>query len=163
MTSVVIFLAFCFLLAAFSEPDNTSYVASTESETEIETESELMLTPSKTMYATTALNIRSGPGTEYAVLSTLQAGESLSVINQTDGWSEIEYNSGSAYVATKYITDNYKPVETNNSAPSEPMVWIPYSGSKYHRTSSCSGMKGPTQVTLSEAQQRGYTPCKKCY
>lgn len=43
------------------------------------------------------------------------------------------------------------------------MVWVPQSGSKYHRTSSCSGMKAPSQVTKAEAESRGYTPCKRCY
>lgn len=47
--------------------------------------------------------------------------------------------------------------------PQEPMVWIPASGSKYHSNSSCSGMNNPTQVTLSEAQNMGYEPCKRCY
>lgn len=43
------------------------------------------------------------------------------------------------------------------------MVWIPNSGSKYHRSASCSGMKNPSHVSLSTAKARGYTPCKKCY
>lgn len=43
------------------------------------------------------------------------------------------------------------------------MVWIPQSGSKYHSTPSCSGMKNPRQVSLSEAQSKGYTACKRCY
>lgn len=43
------------------------------------------------------------------------------------------------------------------------MVWIPRTGSKYHNNSSCSNMKNPSQVSLSEAQSRGYEPCKKCY
>lgn len=47
--------------------------------------------------------------------------------------------------------------------PQEPMVWIPASGSKYHSSSSCSGMNNPTQVTLSEAQNMGYEPCKRCH
>lgn len=47
--------------------------------------------------------------------------------------------------------------------PQEPMVWIPASGSKYHSNSSCSNMNNPTQVTLSEAQNMGLTPCQKCY
>lgn len=36
-------------------------------------------------------------------------------------------------------------------------------GKKYHRTPSCSGMKGATAVTEERAKARGYTPCKKCY
>lgn len=43
------------------------------------------------------------------------------------------------------------------------MVWVPQSGSKYHSTSSCSGMKNPSQITKAEAESRGYTPCKRCY
>lgn len=50
-----------------------------------------------------------------------------------------------------------------NDVPQEPMVWIPVSGSKYHRNPDCSNMNGPTQVPLSTAQARGYGPCKRCY
>lgn len=50
--------------------------------------------------------------------------------------------------------------ETSSSAV---MVWIPQSGSRYHRNASCSGMNDPTQVTREEAEAMGYTPCKRCY
>lgn len=43
------------------------------------------------------------------------------------------------------------------------MVWIPRTGSKYHRTSTCSNMKNPSQVTREQAESWGYDPCKKCY
>ena len=55
-----------------------------------------------------------------------------------------------------------EPVVSNNSGSST-MVWIPKSGNKYHRSSSCSNMKNPSQVTLEKAQSLGYTPCSKCY
>lgn len=42
-------------------------------------------------------------------------------------------------------------------------VWISRTGVKFHRNESCSNMKGPTQVTRQEAEDRGYEPCKKCY
>ncbi|MBQ3003842.1 MAG: hypothetical protein IJD82_08925 [Clostridia bacterium] len=45
----------------------------------------------------------------------------------------------------------------------EQMVWIPKSGSKYHSKAGCSNMKNPTQVTKSEAEAMGYTPCKRCH
>lgn len=45
----------------------------------------------------------------------------------------------------------------------EEMVWIPSSGSKYHSRSGCSGMKNPSQVTLSDAKSKGYTACKRCH
>lgn len=44
------------------------------------------------------------------------------------------------------------------------MVWIPTrGGTKYHRSASCSNMIDPEQVTQEEAQQRGFTACKRCY
>ena len=55
-----------------------------------------------------------------------------------------------------------EPVVSNNSGSST-MVWIPKSGKKYQRSSSCSNMKNPSQVTLEKAQSLGYTPCSKCY
>ena len=43
------------------------------------------------------------------------------------------------------------------------IVWIPKTGSKYHRTPSCSGMRSPAKVTLADAVNMGYEPCKRCY
>lgn len=52
----------------------------------------------------------------------------------------------------------------NNTVTSE-MVWLTQYGKKYHSKPNC-GRSNPNtshQVTLSEAQSRGYPPCKKCY
>ena len=44
------------------------------------------------------------------------------------------------------------------------MVWIPTNGGKkYHSNSGCSNMIDPIQVTKSEAEGQGFTPCKRCY
>lgn len=46
----------------------------------------------------------------------------------------------------------------------EKMVWIPTNGgTKYHLYSGCSGMINPAQVTETEAKNRGFGMCKKCY
>ncbi|HIR86529.1 MAG TPA: MBL fold metallo-hydrolase [Candidatus Limivicinus faecipullorum] len=55
------------------------------------------------------------------------------------------------------------PEETEQSQTQETMVWIPKSGSKYHSDPECSNMKDPSQVSLSQAESLGYTPCKKCW
>lgn len=45
-----------------------------------------------------------------------------------------------------------------------PMVWTPADGSgKYHKKSTCSGMKNPVQISLEDAKARGIQPCGKCY
>lgn len=41
-------------------------------------------------------------------------------------------------------------------------VWVPRTGSKYHRSSSCSNMRSPSPMSESDAIRAGYEPCKKC-
>lgn len=44
------------------------------------------------------------------------------------------------------------------------MVWIPTrGGKKYHTSSDCSNMIDPEYVTLEEAEDLGFTPCKRCH
>ena len=70
--------------------------------------------------------------------------------------------------STQPTEDATEPTSTTAPAKDEDttgggMVWIPKSGKKYHSHPNCSGMKGPSKVTKSEAERRGYTPCKKCW
>lgn len=58
------------------------------------------------------------------------------------------------------------PYETPSQEPDsqqETTVWVSSSGKKYHSTPSCSNMKSPTELTETEAKNRGYDPCKKCW
>lgn len=41
-------------------------------------------------------------------------------------------------------------------------VYVSKTGSKYHLRSTCSGMKSPRSMTLSEAVAAGYEPCGTC-
>ncbi|MBY0756354.1 hypothetical protein K5V21_12935 [Clostridium sardiniense] len=45
------------------------------------------------------------------------------------------------------------------------MVWRTKTGKKYHSTSHCGNTHSAqaTEITLSEAQAEGLTPCSKCY
>lgn len=44
------------------------------------------------------------------------------------------------------------------------MVWIPTNGGKkYHTHSGCSNMDDPEYVTIEEAEELGFTPCKRCH
>lgn len=53
---------------------------------------------------------------------------------------------------------------TVGSSSQGQMVWIPTNGgTKYHRTSDCSGMINPSHVSIENAQAQGFEPCKKCY
>ena len=64
--------------------------------------------------------------------------------------------------ACKPSTVTVQTVSTGKKT--EQMVWIPtHGGKKYHSKSTCSNMKDPEKVTLSEAKAEGFTACKKCY
>lgn len=57
-----------------------------------------------------------------------------------------------------------KTQENNTVVTSREQVWIPAKGgTRYHKSSSCSNMKNPRQVSRKTAEQKGYTPCRKCY
>ena len=57
-------------------------------------------------YVTTrALNVRKGPGTEYAKTSpyTVYRNDTLSVISIANGWAKVDMNGSVVYVSAKYI------------------------------------------------------------
>ncbi len=61
---------------------------------------------------------------------------------------------------TKQSEETTKKVDSADSK----MVWIPTKGGKkYHKSSDCSNMDDPRNVTLSEAKSLGFTACKRCY
>ena len=41
-------------------------------------------------------------------------------------------------------------------------VWVSRKGTKYHYSSTCSGMKNPLAMTLQQALDAGKSPCSKC-
>lgn len=88
---------------------------------------------------------------------------------------EIDYSTGSSWLSdrveettNKAITTTKKAEttthsQTQSSSVNTEMVWLPKSGKRYHRDSTCSGMKEATKATLQEAIDSGYTACGRCY
>ena len=64
---------------------------------------------------------------------------------------------------TKSNASSGTKASTKDNKKSEQMVWIPKTGKKYHSKSTCSNMKNPDKVPISEAKRRGYEKCKKCW
>lgn len=77
----------------------------------------------------------------------------------------IDYATGKSVGKSSESASKTENTESKlqNQTPVEDMVWIPKTGSKYHSNPNCSNMKNPTQITIEEAENRGYEPCKKCY
>lgn len=62
--------------------------------------------PAEAAQATTSVNVRSGPGTSYAVVDTLAPGEEVTVRNcVASGWCQISHNGPDGWVSRNYLTD----------------------------------------------------------
>lgn len=90
--------------------------------------------------------------------------ENLSQIDQDLEALYAQFSIGTGNTSVEEATAQTE-MQTESEAQTEyvEMVWIPNSGTKYHKDSSCSNMNSPREVPLEEAEQMGYTPCKKCY
>ena len=151
-----------------AEAAASSSTVSAVSETSTPTPTEAPV-ETKVMYSKSSLNIRAAASADAEKLGTFSAGDSVTVISSENGWSKIDYNGTEAYVASDYLSDTQPtaaPAATqapSSSDQQETMVWVSDSGKKYHSKSSCSNMSNPHQISLSDAQAQGYTPCKKCH
>ena len=66
-----------------------------------------------------ALNVRSGPGTNYNKIGLLYNGDEVEVLDTKDGWYKIAYNNKDAYISSAYTI---KAFEENIKADSEILV-----------------------------------------
>lgn len=74
----------------------------------------------ETVYATRGLNVRSGPGTEYAKLGSLDYAESVKKIAiGSNGWAKIEYNGETAYAAGNFLSKKDPSVVVKQPAPTQ--------------------------------------------
>jgi len=51
-----------------------------------------------------ALNVRSGEGTNYRIIGALPHGQKVQVISENSGWSKINYNGQNGYIGTRYLS-----------------------------------------------------------
>ncbi len=58
---------------------------------------------SSKVYATTALNVRSGPGTKYSILGYLNENQVVTKLGTSGKWTKIEFGGGTAYAYSSYL------------------------------------------------------------
>jgi len=78
---------------------------------------------SSSAIATLALNVRTGPGTEYSVVDTLFAGEGISVNQCNNDWCYIASERASGWVAQRFLRFGKPP--TPSFQPSAPITSSP--------------------------------------
>jgi uncharacterized protein YraI len=79
-----------------------------------------VLASSGTGYATTALNVRTGPSTAYAAIGSFMPSQAVNITGEcSNGWLQVEYNGQIAFASGKYIS-RQQPTEalvsTNQTA-----------------------------------------------
>lgn len=156
---LTLFMGFLSSKSSYENDNNViNSIQTTETESMPETTRPVEIS---TLFSTAALNVRKGPGTEYEIIGKLNPGDQVAVLSAEGNWSKIQFENDSAYVSSSYLSESYS-AETV-SKDDGPMVWISYSGKKYHSRQNCSGMKGASQVSIKQATQMGKSPCQKCY
>lgn len=58
---------------------------------------------SQTMAATTDVNLRSGPGTSYSILTVVPDGALVTAVSTSDGWTKVNYDGRTGYVSSTYL------------------------------------------------------------
>ena len=67
----------------------------------------------ETVYATSSVNVRTGPSTDYEKVGQLKEGESVTRIGVGDnGWSKVIYKEKECYISSNYLSTT-KPVSTS--------------------------------------------------
>lgn len=91
-----------------------------------------------TLYASSGVNIRSGPSTDSAVLGSLDTGNSVTVIGETDNWFVVSTGAGQGYVSKAYLTSGS---QAETTAP-ETSAGSGDSGNASQNTGSDGGSSG---------------------
>ena len=180
---VIVFLLFFFIVAACAPNAEPTAIPTTESTTASTTESTTVPTTEPTTAPTTEPT--TAPTTEPPHTHSFSSATCTAPKTCSCGATEGEANGHNWKDATcsdpKTCTVcgttsgltaghnfyNGKCTTCGKADPDynhETLVWIPTNGgTKYHTHAGCSNMKNPEQVTQSEAESRGFTPCKRCH
>lgn len=85
-----------------------------------------------------SLNVRKGAGTSYEIVGSLDKGDMVMPVSQADGWYEIQYLGGSAYISASYVEQaTFKKVDDKIEqviAEGKKLLGIPYvyGAQRYH-------------------------------
>jgi len=103
---------------------------------------------------TTAVNLRSGPGTSYGTVDTTSRGEKAYIIGINNGWYKVIYGQHVCYVRSDFLDLTEKPYENKASAKSPKF----YRGGKSLGVEpSASALKGSASSNTGSTGSAGST------
>ena len=78
--------------------------------------------------------------------------------------NRIKFNDGKELYPEKFESTQQFDRKDFGDHGGNSTVWLPTDGGKkYHSKSNCSSMNNPVQATESEAINRGFSKCGKCW
>ncbi len=93
--------------------------------------------------ATTALNVRSGPGTTHRILTVLSAGQTIDVRGDAEGgWTPVILNGQAAWVASQYLSLNGQT--PTQLTPQTPTPVAPSTTTTAYSTTAVNVRTGPS-------------------
>ena len=88
--------------------------------------SQLAHAEGRTVMATTAVNVRSGPGTSYKILGVLYPGHTAQQIGNTRyGWAQVTWKGHTAYVAARYLRGSSAADSSSTHVTLRPSPGVP--------------------------------------
>ena len=74
------------------------------------------------------LNVRSGAGTSYSVVTTVRYGSKLPIISYTNGWYNVKVGNTSGYISGEYVTITDENQSSNPIVKETPLIQSSYTG-----------------------------------
>lgn len=88
--------------------------------------SQLAHAEDRTVMATTAVNVRSGPGTSYKILGVLYPGHTAQQIGNTKyGWAQVTWKGHTAYIAARYLRGSSAADSSSTHVTLRPSPGVP--------------------------------------
>lgn len=88
--------------------------------------SQLAHAEGRTVMATTAVNVRSGPGTSYKILGVLYPGHTAQQIGNTRyGWAQVTWKGHTAYIAARYLRGSSAADSSSTHVTLRPSPGVP--------------------------------------
>lgn len=82
--------------------------------------------------ATSSVNVRTGPGTQYRAIDTLSPGQRVNVTDQSGGWCEVNQNGPDGWVSCRYLTADNSYRDDDFYDDEDPSVSIQFGfGNRY--------------------------------
>lgn len=77
------------------------------------------------------VNLRSGPGTSYSVISTLPAGADVDVLNCTSGWCRVDWQGTVGFANASYL-DSASSYDDSSPVYAEPLYDYAFAGPRFY-------------------------------